>query len=185
MTLLELEGFLNSKLAKFIGEKVKIDIGFYLEWYERVDDKLIRDLLKEHVGFDANFYDDLYVCISDALNEVGLNDMFRYKPGFIVFNHDYSNKLYFDLYKVFDINMKLNDDIVYQPYTNGIIVNINVKLREATPSNLTPLELFDYNCVESKKQLLDFYENDLKTKLSEIEELKEQITKLKTQLQTL
>ena len=97
MTLLELEKLLNDKVAaKFVGDKVKVDIGFH---------------------------SDLAMRVKDVLNDIGLSDFLEYRPWKVKLKDDYM--VHWDLSRVFDLTVDLKRDNRYKTQSVGVINTIN------------------------------------------------------------
>ena len=98
MTLLELESYLNSRLNKFEGCKIDVNIDFHFE-----------------IGS----------CVKKALTDIGLDDTLEYSPWCIKLSNPLEYGIDYVDNEILKLHLELNEDKRYKRVRRGTIESIN------------------------------------------------------------
>lgn len=156
--LIELKQLLNDKVIEFVSKKVTVDGGFH---------RCISD------------------CIAGVLEDNNIDGVLEYRPWYIKLNLEYCDGIVCDMDKVFKLNIDLKRDARYKFDVYGTVNNLEFTLCDDTMSDFTLSQLITHNTIKSKKYLIARNEQEIAKRLAEIEEYNNNITRLKTELETI
>ena len=144
MTLLELESYLNSRLNKFEGCKIDVNVDFHFE-------------------IDS--------CVKKALTDIGLDDMLEYSPWCIKLSNPLEHGIDYVDNEILRLHLELNEDKRYKRVRRGTIESINFMVCDSESLNLTIPEYISKLRVKFIERRISQLEYEKETLIKELDKV--------------